>query len=273
MDKLVKEGLTFDDVLLIPARSEVLPRDVTTRTRLTKNISLNIPIISAGMDTVTEARMAIAMARQGGIGVIHKNMSIKHQAEEVDRVKRSESGVIVDPFFLSPDNLLSDAEALMSKYKISGVPIVDREKKLVGIITNRDLRFVKDYNRLIAEVMTDRGLVTAPVGTTIDQAKEVLQEHKIEKLPLVDENNVLKGLITIKDIEKAEQFPDAAKDEQGRLIVGAAVGISEDTRERVAALVEAEVDVIVVDTAHGHSVWVLRNVEKIKNQWMKMSIS
>lgn len=272
MDKLVKEGLTFDDVLLIPARSEVLPRDVTTRTRLTKNISLNIPIISAGMDTVTEARMAIAMARQGGIGVIHKNMSIKRQAEEVDRVKRSESGVIVDPFFLSPDNLLSDAEALMSKYKISGVPIVDREKKLVGIITNRDLRFVKDYNRLIAEVMTDRGLVTAPVGTTIDQAKEVLQEHKIEKLPLVDENNVLKGLITIKDIEKAEQFPDAAKDEQGRLIVGAAVGISEDTRERVAALVEAEVDVIVVDTAHGHSVWVLRNVEKIKNQFPNLQI-
>ena len=272
MDKLVKEGLTFDDVLLIPARSEVLPRDVTTRTRLTKNISLNIPIISAGMDTVTEARMAIAMARQGGIGVIHKNMSIKRQAEEVDRVKRSESGVIVDPFFLSPDHLLSDAEALMSKYKISGVPIVDREKKLVGIITNRDLRFVKDYNRLIAEVMTDQGLVTAPVGTTIDQAKEVLQEHKIEKLPLVDKNNVLKGLITIKDIEKAEQFPDAAKDEQGRLIVGAAVGISEDTRERVSALVEAEVDVIVVDTAHGHSVWVLRNVEKIKNQFPDLQI-
>lgn len=272
MDKLVKEGLTFDDVLLIPARSEVLPRDVATRTRLTKNISLNIPIISAGMDTVTEARMAIAMARQGGIGIIHKNMSIKRQAEEVDRVKRSESGVIVDPFFLSPDHLLSDAEALMSKYKISGVPIVDREKKLVGIITNRDLRFVKDYNRLIAEVMTDQGLVTASVGTTIDQAKEVLQEHKIEKLPLIDENNVLKGLITIKDIEKAEQFPDAAKDEQGRLIVGAAVGISEDTSERIAALVEAEVDVIVVDTAHGHSVWVLRIVEKIKNKFPDLQI-
>ncbi|ACL70793.1 inosine-5'-monophosphate dehydrogenase [Halothermothrix orenii H 168] len=267
MHKLVKEGLTFDDVLLIPARSEVLPRDVETRTRLTKNINLNIPIMSAGMDTVTEARLAIAMARQGGIGIIHKNMSIGRQAEEVDRVKRSESGVIVDPFYLKPDNLIVEAEALMSKFKISGVPIVDENRKLVGIITNRDLRFVKDYNRPIHEVMTDEDLVTAPVGTTIEQAKEILQEHKIEKLPLVDENNILKGLITIKDIEKAEEFPHAAKDERGRLIVGAAVGISDDTDDRVAALVKAGVDVIVIDTAHGHSVGVLKTVERIKGNY------
>ncbi len=272
MDKLIKEALTFDDVLLIPARSEVLPRDVKTRTRFTNKIYLNIPIISAGMDTVTEARMAIAMARQGGIGIIHKNMSITRQAEEVDRVKRSESGVIVDPFYLSPDNLISEAEALMSKYRISGVPIVNKDKKLVGILTNRDLRFVKNYNRPIAEVMTDKGLVTAPVGTTVEEAKEALQEHKIEKLPLVDENNVLKGLITIKDIEKAEQFPAAAKDKQGRLLVGAAVGVSADTMERVEALVEAEVDIIIVDTAHGHSVGVLKTVEKIKESYPEMEV-
>lgn len=272
MDKIIKEALTFDDVLLIPARSEVLPRDVQTRTRLTNNIYLNIPIISAGMDTVTEARLAIAMARQGGIGIIHKNMSIARQAEEVDRVKRSESGVIVDPFYLSPDNLISEAEALMSKYRISGVPVVNQDKKLVGILTNRDLRFVRDYNRPIAEVMTDKGLVTAPVGTTVEEAKEALQEHKIEKLPLVDENNVLKGLITIKDIEKAEQFPNAAKDKQGRLLVGAAVGVSEDTMERVAALIKAEVDIIVVDTAHGHSVGVLKTVGKIKETYPEMEI-
>ncbi|MFP4015503.1 MAG: IMP dehydrogenase [Halanaerobiales bacterium] len=272
MDKLIKEGLTFDDVLLIPARSEVLPRDIDTRTRLTKKISLNIPIISAGMDTVTEARMAIAMARQGGIGVIHKNMSISRQAEEVDRVKRSESGVIVDPFYLTPEKLISEAEALMSKYRISGVPIVDKDRRLVGIITNRDLRFVKNYDRKISEVMTSDGLVTAPVGTTVDQAKEVLQEHKIEKLPLVDDDNILKGLITIKDIEKAEQFPNSAKDHQGRLFVGAAVGVTEDTMERVAALVNSEVDVIVVDTAHGHSEGVLRTVEKIKENYPDLQL-
>ncbi|MDI3547264.1 MAG: dehydrogenase [Halanaerobiales bacterium] len=272
MDKIVKEGLTFDDVLLIPAKSEILPRDVVTRTRLTKDIYLNIPIISASMDTVTESRMAIAMARQGGIGIIHKNMSIERQAEEVDKVKRSESGVIVDPFYLTPDKPLSKAEALMSKYRISGVPIVDKDKKLVGIITNRDLRFVKDYERPISEVMTAEGLVTAPVGTTLDEAKEALQEHKIEKLPLVDENNVLKGLITIKDIEKAERFPNASKDKQGRLIVGAAVGVAEDTDERVKALVEAEVDVIVIDTAHGHSVGVLRTVDKIKSKYPDLAV-
>ncbi|MFW6306360.1 MAG: IMP dehydrogenase [Bacillota bacterium] len=267
MDKIIKEGLTFDDVLLIPARSEVLPRDVKIRTRLTNSISLNIPIISAGMDTVTEAKMAIAMARQGGLGIIHKNMSISRQAEEVDRVKRSESGVIVDPFFLSPEKSIVEAEALMSKYKISGVPIVNEKRELVGIITNRDLRFVKNYDRKISEVMTSDGLVTAPVGTTVEQAKEALQEHKIEKLPLVDENNILMGLITIKDIEKAEQFPNAAKDSQGRLIVGAAVGITENTMERIAALVDAEVDVIVVDTAHGHSAGVLRVVSEIKDKY------
>lgn len=272
LDKLIKEGLTFDDVLLIPSKSEVLPRDVITKTRLTKRISLNNPIISAGMDTVTEARMAIAMARQGGIGVIHKNMSIKRQAEEVDRVKRSESGVIVDPFYLSPEKPISQAEALMAKYRISGVPIVDKEMKLVGIITNRDLRFVTDYSQLISDVMTDQGLVTAPVGTTLDEAKEALREHKIEKLPLVDDNNVLKGLITIKDIEKAERFPDAAKDERGRLIVGAAVGVSDETDERVAALVDAEVDIIVIDTAHGHSIGVLRTVERIKNKYPELEI-
>ncbi len=272
MGKIIKEALTFDDVLLVPARSEVLPRDVQTRIRLTNKICLNIPVISAGMDTVTEARLAIAMARQGGIGIIHKNMSIARQAEEVDRVKRSESGVIVDPFYLSPDNLISEAEALMSKYRISGVPVVNKDKKLVGILTNRDLRFVKDYNRPIAEVMTDKGLVTAPVGTTVEEAKEALQEHKIEKLPLVDDNNVLKGLITIKDIEKAEQFPNAAKDKQGRLLVGAAVGVSEDTMERVDALIKTEVDIIVVDTAHGHSVGVLETVEKIKETYPEMEI-
>ena len=272
MDKIVKEGITFDDVLLIPARSEVLPREVETKTRLSKKITLNIPIMSAGMDTITESKMAIAMARQGGIGIIHKNMSISRQAEEVDRVKRSESGVIVDPFYLTADKPISEAEALMSKYRISGVPIVDENKKLVGIITNRDMRFVKDYSKLISEVMTSKGLVTAPVGTTMEEAIKVLQEHKIEKLPLVDENNVLKGLITIKDIEKAEQFPDAAKDSQGRLLVGAAVGVGNETMERVAALVEAEVDVIVVDTAHGHSVGVIKTVEMIKKAYPDLQL-
>lgn len=272
MDKIVKKGITFDDVLLIPAKSDVLPKEVDTRARLSKKITLNIPIISAGMDTITESKMAIAMARQGGIGIIHKNMSISRQAEEVDRVKRSESGVIVDPFYLTPDKPIREAEALMAKYRISGVPIVDENKRLVGIITNRDMRFEKDHNKLISEVMTSKGLVTAPVGTTMEEAIKVLQDHKIEKLPLVDENNVLKGLITIKDIEKAEQFPNAAKDSQGRLLVGAAVGVSKDTMERVAALVEAEVDVIVVDTAHGHSTGVIRTVEMIKEAYPELQV-
>ncbi len=268
----IRVALTFDDVLLKPARSAVLPREVDTLTNITGNLKLNIPILSAGMDTVTESRMAVAIAREGGLGIIHKNMSIVQQAAEVDRVKRSESGVIVDPFYLSPDNLIEEAEELMSKYRISGVPIVDEGRKLVGIITNRDLRFIEDYNRPISEVMTDEELVTGPVGTTVEEAKKVLQKHKIEKLPLVDDKNILKGLITIKDIEKARRFPDAAKDPQGRLLVGAAVGVTDSTENRVKALVEAEVDVIVIDTAHGHSLGVLKTVEMIKNLYPELTI-
>lgn len=267
MEKFLKEGLTFDDVLLIPGKSEVLPRDVSTKTRLTRSITLNIPVLSAGMDTVTESKMAIAIARQGGIGVIHKNMTIERQAEEVDRVKRSESGVIVDPFYLHPDNFIYEAEELMSKYRISGVPIVDEHQTLVGILTNRDLRFVRDYGRKIKEVMTHENLVTAPVGTTLEQAEEILQRHKIEKLPLVDEHYTLRGLITIKDIEKAEQFPNAAKDARSRLLVAAAVGVARDTETRAEALVRAGVDVIVVDTAHGHSMGVMKTVEMIKQKY------
>ncbi len=272
MDKIVKEGLTFDDVLLIPARSDVVPKEVETRTKLTDEISLNIPVISAGMDTVTEGDMAIAMAREGGLGIIHKNMSIRQQASEVDKVKRSESGVIVDPFYLQPDATINEAEALMSKYHISGVPIVNEEKILVGILTNRDLRFVQNYDRPISEVMTDEGLVTAPVGTTLDDAKEALQKHKIEKLPIVDDDGILRGLITIKDIEKARQFPDASKDKQGRLLAGAAVGTGSDTMERVKALYEADVDILVVDTAHGHSLGVIEIVKKIKSEFPDLPI-
>lgn len=272
MEKFTKEGLTFDDVLLIPGKSEILPRDVSTKTSLTRNLSLNIPILSAGMDTVTESKMAIAMARKGGIGIIHKNMSIERQAEEVDRVKRSESGVIVDPFYLHPDNFIYEAEELMSKYRISGVPIVDQDLKLVGILTNRDLRFVKDYGWKIKEVMTYENLVTAPVGTTLEQAQEILQKHKIEKLPLVDERHILKGLITIKDIEKAEQYPNAAKDDRSRLLVGAAVGVAGDTEARVEALIKAGVDVLVVDTAHGHSLGVLQSVEQIKLKYPQIDL-
>ena len=272
MEKFLKEGLTFDDVLLIPGKSEVLPREVCTKTRFTRNVNLNIPVVSAGMDTVTEYQMAIAMAREGGIGVIHKNMPIERQAEEVDKVKRSESGVIVNPFYLHPDNFIYEAEELMSKYRISGVPIVDETLKLVGILTNRDLRFVKDYGRRIREVMTYQNLVTAPVGTTLDQAEEILQAHKIEKLPLVDEHYTLKGLITIKDIEKAERFPNAAKDARGRLLVAAAVGVARDTEVRAEALVKAGVDVIVIDTAHGHSMGVLRTIEQIRKRFPEVEI-
>ena len=274
MSKFVKEGLTFDDVLLIPARSEVLPREVKVNTSLSPTLNLNAPFISAGMDTVTEAEMAIAMARQGGFGVIHKNMSIEEQAEQVDRVKRSESGVISNPFFLTPEHQVYDAEHLMAKYKISGVPIVNNieEQKLVGIITNRDLRFVEDYSIVISEVMTSENLITAPVGTTLEEAQKVLQKYKIEKLPLVDENNVLKGLITIKDIEKVIEYPNSAKDEQGRLIVGAAVGVTKDTMKRIEKLVEAQVDVIVIDTAHGHSVGVLEQVRKVREKYPKLNI-
>ncbi|MCF6095256.1 IMP dehydrogenase [Microaerobacter geothermalis] len=271
-DKFVKEGLTFDDVLLIPAKSEILPKEVDVSTILGPNLKLNIPLISAGMDTVTESALAVAIAREGGIGIIHKNMSIEQQAEEVDRVKRSESGVITNPFSLTPEHHVYDAEALMAKYRISGVPIVDEKNQLVGIITNRDLRFVHDYSIKIKEVMTKDDLVTAPVGTTLKEAEEILQKHKIEKLPLVDDNNELKGLITIKDIEKAIQFPNAAKDNHGRLLVGAAIGVSKDTFERAAALVKAGVDTVVVDTAHGHSKGVIETVKKLKSQYPDLHI-
>ena len=271
-DKFVKEGLTFDDVLLIPAKSEVLPRDVDLRTKLSDTVTLNIPLISAGMDTVTESALAIAMARQGGIGIIHKNMSIEQQASEVDRVKRSESGVITNPFSLTPDHTVADADALMSKFRISGVPIVDEGNHLIGILTNRDMRFVHDFNTPIRDVMTKDKLVTAPVGTTLQQAEAILQKHKIEKLPLVDENNVLRGLITIKDIEKNIQYPNAAKDLHGRLLCGAAVGVSKDTFDRTAALVEAGVDVLVIDTAHGHSKGVIETLKAIRKAYPDLTI-
>lgn len=270
--KFAKEGLTFDDVLLMPRKSDVLPREVDVSTRLSSKLKLNIPLMSAGMDTVTESQLAIAIAREGGIGVIHKNMTISQQAEEVDRVKRSESGVITNPFSLTPEHHVYDAEELMSKFRISGVPIVNEANKLVGILTNRDLRFVHDYSIKIKEVMTRDNLVTAPVGTTLQQAEGILQKHKIEKLPLVDENYELKGLITIKDIEKAIQFPNAAKDPQGRLVVGAAVGISKDTMERVTALVQAGVDLIVVDSAHGHQRNILNAVANIRATYPELVI-
>jgi IMP dehydrogenase len=272
--KFLKEGLTFDDVLLVPAKSDVLPRDVDLSVALTDTLKLNLPIISAGMDTVTEVEMAIAMARQGGLGIIHKNMSIEQQAEQVDKVKRSESGVITDPFFLTPEHQVYDAEHLMGKYRISGVPIVnnEQEQKLVGIITNRDLRFVQDYSIKISEVMTKENLVTAPVGTTLEEAEKILQKYKIEKLPLIDENGVLKGLITIKDIEKVIEFPNSAKDEKGRLLAGAAVGVTKDTMKRVEMLVKANVDVIVVDTAHGHSQGVINMVKEIKSAYPNLNL-
>ena len=265
-DKFGMRGLTFDDVLLVPAASDVLPYQVDLKTQLTCDISLNIPMISSGMDTVTESRMAIAMAREGGMGVIHKNMSIEEQAHEVDTVKRSEHGVIVDPIFLSPQNLLSDAEELMRKYKISGVPITEHGK-LVGIITNRDMRFETDLSRQIGECMTSEGLVTAPEGTSLEMAKSILSKHRIEKLPLVDKDSNLKGLITIKDIEKATKYPNSAKDASGRLLVGAAVGVSKDLYDRLDALVSAKADVIIVDTAHGHSAGVLRTLKEIKQAY------
>lgn len=266
MNKFEKQGLTFDDVLLIPGRSDVLPKDVDVSTRLTRNVRLEIPIMSAGMDTVTESKMAIAMAREGGIGIIHKNMSIEQQAKMVDRVKRSEHGIITDPFYLSPDHKIQDALDIMEHYHISGVPITIGPK-LVGIITNRDLRFETDFHQPIKNVMTSENLVTASVGTTMDEAMEILRKYKIEKLPLVDDQFNLMGLITIKDIEKNFKYPDAAKDQRGRLIVGAAVGIAGDTLERAKALKDAGVDVLVVDTAHGHSVSVINMVEKIKNSF------
>ncbi len=265
MGKIVKEGLTFDDVLLIPRYSSVIASQTELSTYLTKKIKLNIPLLSAGMDTVTESKLAIAIARQGGIGIIHKNMSIEAQAEHVDMVKRSEHGVIVDPFSLTEKHVVGDALALMNKYHISGVPIV-KGKKLVGIITNRDLRFENDPAKPITEAMTKDNLITAPEGTNLQQAEEILKKHKIEKLPIVDKDFNLKGLITIKDIKKAIQYPNSAKDEQGRLLCGAAVGIGEDGLERAKALMEAKADVIVLDTAHGHSLNVINAVERLKNK-------
>ena len=271
-DKFAREGLTFDDVLLVPAKSSVLPRDVSVKTKLSDKVSLNVPIISAGMDTVTESKMAIAMARQGGLGIIHKNMSIEEQAEHVDRVKRSESGVITNPFYLTPEHQVFDAEHLMGKYRISGVPIVDEDRKLVGIITNRDMRFIQDFSIKIKEVMTHENLVTAAVGTTLKEAEEILQQHRIEKLPLVDDAGILKGLITIKDIEKVIEFPNSAKDEHGRLLAGAAVGVTADAMMRVKKLVEAGVDALVIDTAHGHSEGVLAKVNEIKSAFPDVTI-
>lgn len=272
IQKLVpKEGLTFDDVLLIPQESNVLPSEVNLTTWLTKKIKLNIPLMSAAMDTVTENRLAIAIAREGGIGIIHKNMSIEEQADQVDKVKRSEHGVIVDPFYLSKDHLLSDAAGLMEKYRISGVPITEKGK-LIGIITNRDIRFETDFTKRIEGVMTSENLVTAPEGTTLSEAQEILRKYKVEKLPIVDENGMLKGLITIKDIEKAIQYPNSAKDQKGRLLVGAAVGIAKDTMERIDALIKANVDVIAVDTAHGHSQNVINLVKKIKSTYPDLQL-
>ena len=263
-NKFSKEGLTFDDVLLVPRRSEVLPGDVKTQTNLTKKIKLNIPLMSAGMDTVTEAKMAVAIAREGGIGIIHKNMSASAQAAEVDRVKRSDNGVIENPFSLSKDNTLSDAREITARYKISGVPIVDGGNKLIGILTNRDMRFETDGQLKIEEIMTKTNLITAKVGTSLKEAKEILRAHRVEKLPLLDENNVLKGLITIKDIEKGILYPHSAKDEKGRLLVGAAIGITKDMLTRAQALLDAGADILTVDTAHGHSRGVLEAVRKIK---------
>jgi IMP dehydrogenase len=265
--EFVGEGLTFDDVLLLPGKSEVLPRETNTNTYLTKKIKLNIPLMSAGMDTVTESKMAIAMAREGGIGIIHKNMSIQKQALEVDRVKRSEHGVITDPFFLSRDHIVSDALELMERYRISGVPITDETGKLVGIITNRDIRFEKEVSKKIDSVMTKENLITANIDITMDEALEVLKTHKIEKLPLVDKDFNLAGLITIKDIEKSIQYPNSAKDSGGRLLAGAAVGVTADMLERVQALVKAKVDVLVLDTAHGHSKGVIEAVKLIKREY------
>ena len=263
MGKIIGEGITFDDVLLVPSYSEVIPNQVDLSTDLTKEIRLNIPVMSAGMDTVTEHRMAIAMARQGGIGIIHKNMSIDEQADEVDKVKRSENGVITDPFSLSPDHTLADADALMAKYRISGVPITEG-RKLVGIITNRDLKFETDFNKKIRESMTSENLVTAKEGITLEEAKKILAASRKEKLPIVDDDYSLKGLITIKDIEKAIKYPLAAKDAQGRLLCGAAVGITANVLDRVSALAKAGVDVIVLDSAHGHSKNVINCVKMVK---------
>ncbi|MGT2846551.1 IMP dehydrogenase [Streptococcus massiliensis] len=267
--KFLKKGFTFDDVLLIPAESHVLPNDINLRTQLAPNLTLNIPILSAAMDTVTDSKMAIAMARAGGLGVIHKNMSIEEQADEVRKVKRSENGVIIDPFFLTPEHTIAEADELMGRYRISGVPVVEtmENRKLVGIITNRDLRFITNFDQPISSHMTSENLVTAPVGTDLETAERILQEHRIEKLPLVDANGRLSGLITIKDIEKVIEFPNAAKDQFGRLLVAGAVGVTSDTFDRAQALFEAGADAIVIDTAHGHSAGVLRKIKEIRDKF------
>lgn len=270
-DKFAKEGLTFDDVLLIPAESDVLPADVDLKSRLARDIVLNTPIMTAAMDTVTESRMAIAIAREGGIGVIHKNMGIEQQAQEVDRVKRSENGVIVNPFFLSPEHLVSDANDLMAKYRISGVPVCE-DGKLVGILTNRDLRFMTDYSVPIKDVMTHEHLVTSRVGTTLAEAKEILMKNKIEKLPLIDDEGYLRGLITIKDIEKAVQYPNSARDKGGRLLCAAAIGATADVLDRARALIEAQADALVFDSAHGHSMNILRSLAKVREAFPEVAL-
>ena len=273
MGTIIGDGITFDDVLLVPQYSEVTPNMVDLTTHLTKKIKLNIPMMSAGMDTVTEHRMAIAMARQGGIGIIHKNMSIEQQAEEVDKVKRSENGVITDPFYLSPEHTLEDANNLMAKFRISGVPITEGpNKKLVGIITNRDLKFETDFTKKISECMTSEGLVTAPEGITLEEAKQILAKARKEKLPIVDKDGNLTGLITIKDIEKQIKYPNSAKDKQGRLLCGAGVGVTANIMDRVKALVDAQVDVIVIDTAHGHSANVLKVVKMVRDAYPDLGI-
>ena len=272
MNKIVKEALTYDDVLLIPGASSFTPNMADLTTRLSKDITLNVPLVSAAMDTVTEARMAIAIAREGGIGIIHKNMSVEKQAEQIDRVKRSEHGVITDPFYLHPECILSDAVELMSKYRISGVPIVDADGKLVGILTNRDMRFETDYSQKIGDIMTKDHLITAPEGTSLAEAQKILGRHRIEKLPIVDEQFRLKGLITIKDIEKAIQYPNSAKDKNGRLLVGAAIGNTGNYLERAAALVDAKVDCLVLDSAHGHNKGVLDAVEAVKNKFPDITL-
>lgn len=271
-EKFLKEGLTFDDVLLIPRASSVLPPEIDLKTNITSKVKLNIPLLSSAMDTVTESELAIAMAREGGIGIIHKNMTIEQQKSEVETVKRSENGVITNPFYLHPDNIVNDAENLMHKYKISGVPIVNEDGILVGIITNRDMRFLTDYSMLINDVMTKDNLVTAPVGTSHEEAKKILAAHRIEKLPLVDKEGHLKGLITIKDIQKATKYPNSAKDSTGRLLCGAAIGVTDDVLERTAALIEAGVDVLVLDSAHGHSSNIGKTIEKVKTKYPNVQL-
>jgi IMP dehydrogenase len=272
IQKILTDAITYDDVLLVPAYSEVLPRQATVKTRLTKTIELNVPIISAAMDTVTDANMAIAIAREGGIGIVHKNFSIQQQADEIDKVKRSESGMIRNPITLNENASIVNALDLMAKYRISGIPVVNGENKLIGIVTNRDLRFKVDVLQPISTIMTSKNLITAPIGTTLEDAEVILQQHRIEKLPVVDDQFILRGLITFKDIQKKKKYPQSCKDEMGRLRVGAALGVSPDTEDRVAALVKVGVDVVIVDTAHGHSFGVIQQVKKLKSQYPSLQV-